>query len=91
LLFLYTNTTDHWKRYLPIQLDPKHLAQEFPKVAWGNFGEVLVEGTLLPSLQQLPPLLPKNLKVNRKINGSDIFRSLTADNQLPLKCLLPGI
>ncbi len=50
-----------------------------------------MEGTLLPSLQQLPPLLPKNLNVNRKINGSDIFRSITADNQLPLKCLLPGM
>ncbi len=35
----------------------------FPKVVWDNFGEVL-EGNLLPSLLQIPPLLPKNLKVN---------------------------
>jgi hypothetical protein len=42
-----------------------HLADEFPKVAWGDFGEVLVEGNLLPALLQIPPLLPKNLKVNR--------------------------
>jgi hypothetical protein len=91
LLLLYTNTTDPWKRYLPIKLDPMHLPEEVPKVAWANFGEVLVEGTLLPSLRQIPPLLPKNLNINHKINGSDIFRSITADNQLPLKCLLPGI
>jgi hypothetical protein len=31
-------------------------------VARGNFGEVLVEGNLLPSLLQIPPLLPKNLR-----------------------------
>jgi len=30
LLILYTNTTDQWKRYLPILLDPMHLADEFP-------------------------------------------------------------
>jgi hypothetical protein len=65
LLILYTNTTDQWKRYLPILLDPMHLADEFPKVAWGDFGEVLVEGNLLPALLQIPPLLRKNLKVNR--------------------------
>jgi hypothetical protein len=61
LLILYTNTTEHWKRYLPILLDPMHLPEEFPKVGWGNFGEVL-EANLLPSLLQIPPLLPKNLK-----------------------------
>jgi hypothetical protein len=65
-----------------------HLADEFPKVARADFWEVLVEGNLLPSRVQIPPLVPKNLKVNRKINGSDIFRSITADNQLPFKCLL---
>jgi len=36
LLLLYTNTTDRWKRYLPIQLDPIHLPEEVPKVAWGQ-------------------------------------------------------
>jgi hypothetical protein len=77
--------------YLPIQLDPIHLPEEFPKVPWGTFGEVLVEGPLLPSLLQIPPLLPKTLKVHPSINSSDIFRSIMADNQLPLKCLLPWI
>jgi hypothetical protein len=48
---------------VPILLDLRHLPDEFPKVAWDNFGEVL-EGNLLPSLLQIPPLLPKNLKVN---------------------------
>jgi len=34
LLLLYTNTTDRWKMYLPILLDPMHLPEEVPKVAW---------------------------------------------------------
>jgi hypothetical protein len=69
LLLLYTNTTDRWKRYLPIQLDPIHLPEEVPKVAWGQ----LWRG---PGGRHL---------------ASDIFRSIMVDNQLPLKCLLPGI
>jgi hypothetical protein len=36
LLLLYRNTTDRWKRYLPILLDPMHFLEEFPKVAWGQ-------------------------------------------------------
>jgi hypothetical protein len=55
LLLLYTNTTDRWKRYLPILLDPMHFL-EVPKVASDNFGEVLAEDTLLPSLRQIPKI-----------------------------------
>jgi hypothetical protein len=32
-------------------LDLMHFPEEFPKVAWGNFGEIL-KGNLLPSLLQ---------------------------------------
>jgi hypothetical protein len=75
----------------PYSLTQYICPRRFQKWHGANFGEVLVEGTLLPSLWQIPPLLPKNLNFNCKINGSDIFRSIMVDNQLPLKCLLPGI
>jgi hypothetical protein len=47
---------------VPMLVDLRHLLEEFRKVAMGPLWGVLVEGNLLPSLLQIPPLLPKNLR-----------------------------
>jgi len=42
-------------------------------------------------LAAFPPANTSSPAQKPKIDGSDIFRSIMAGNQLPFKCLLPGI
>jgi hypothetical protein len=46
---------------VPMLVDLRHMQEEFPESGMAQ----LWERPLLPSLLQMPPLLPKNLKLNR--------------------------
>jgi hypothetical protein len=72
---------------VPMLVDLRHLLEEFRKVAMGP----LWGGPGGRQLAAFPPANTSSPAQKPKIDGSDIFRSITAGNQLPFQCLLPGI
>jgi hypothetical protein len=72
---------------VPMLVDLRHLLEEFREVAMG----LLWGGPGGRQLAAFPPANTSSPAQKPKIDGSDIFRSITAGNQLPFQCLLPGI
>ncbi len=76
-----------WKR-CPCWLTSGICWRSFKKWPWGW---LLWGGPGGRQLAAFPPANTSSPAQKPKIDGSDIFRSITAANQLPFQCLLPGI